>query len=161
MPFRAAIAAGVAAIMTAHVLVPALDDEHPATLSRRIVGGLLRDELGFEGVILSDDLEMAAIASHRAVATAAPLAIGAGCDGVLICSGHHDTQAAALEAIVHAVEEERLPLARVDDALRRQQRAKERFLAVPAARPASARRLRELLGRDEHRAVADEMARFV
>ena len=56
------------------------------------------------------------------------LAIEAGCDGVLICSGDHDTQAAALEALVHAVESDRLRISRVEDALRRQQRAKERFL---------------------------------
>ena len=92
----------------------------------------------------------------------AVLAIEAGCDGVLICSGDHDTQAAALEALVHAVEDNRLPLARVEDALKRQQRAKERFLASPVAtRPPPARALRDALGRDEHRAIADEMARFL
>src|SRR6476619_3324482 len=63
VPFRAAVAAGVATIMTAHVLVPSLDDERPASLSRRIVFDLLRDELHYEGVILSDDLEMKAIAA--------------------------------------------------------------------------------------------------
>src|SRR5215813_3332489 len=57
-PFQAAIAAGVATIMTAHVLVPALDEQRPASLSRTIVDGLLRRELGYQGVILSDDLEM-------------------------------------------------------------------------------------------------------
>ena len=63
VPFRAAIAAEVAFIMTAHILVPSLDEERPATLSRAIVYDLLRDELGFDGVILSDDLEMKAIAA--------------------------------------------------------------------------------------------------
>src|SRR6476660_6612137 len=57
-PFRAAIDAGVATIMTAHVLVPALDEKRPATLSKRVVTGLLREELHYDGVILSDDLEM-------------------------------------------------------------------------------------------------------
>src|SRR5215813_4510852 len=57
-PFRAAIEAGVATIMTAHVLVPSLDEQRPATLSKTIVDGLLRRELGYQGVILSDDLEM-------------------------------------------------------------------------------------------------------
>ena len=162
VPFKAAADAGVAAIMTAHVFVPALDEVRPATLSRRIVTDLLRRELPFDGVIFSDDLEMKAIASAYAVPAAAVMAIEAGCDGALICSGDHDTQAAALEALVHAVEEERLPLSRVEDALRRQQRAKERFLAAAvAARPPAARALRSALGRDEHRAVADEMARFL
>jgi len=90
------------------------------------------------------------------------MAIEAGCDGALICSGDVGAQAAALEALVHAVEDDRLPIARVEDALQRQRRAKERFLAsMVTAKPAGARALREALGRDEHRAVADEMARFL
>src|SRR5438093_10849430 len=162
VPFKAAIEAGVATIMTAHVLVPAIDERRPATLSRRVVYDLLRDELKYEGVILSDDLEMKAVAKEYEVPRAATLAIGAGCDGVLICSGDHDTQATALEAIVHAVEDESLSMKRIDDALMRQRRAKERFLASPvAAKPMTGRALRDALGRDAHRAVAAEMARFL
>jgi beta-N-acetylhexosaminidase len=162
LPFKAAIDAGVATVMTAHVLAPALDEKRPATLSHRVVTGLLRGELGFEGVILSDDLEMKAIAGEYAVPAAAVLAVEAGCDGVLICSGDHQTQAAALEALVHAVETGALTEKRVEDALNRQRRAKERFLASPVAqRPLTSRALRERLGRDEHRAIADDMARFL
>jgi beta-N-acetylhexosaminidase len=162
LPFKAAIDAGVATVMTAHVLTPALDEKRPATLSHRVVTGLLRGELGFEGVILSDDLEMKAIAGEYAVPAAAVLAVEAGCDGVLICSGDHQTQAAALEALVHAVETGALTEKRVEDALNRQRRAKERFLASPVAqRPLTSRALRERLGRDEHRAIADDMARFL
>ncbi len=151
--------------MTAHVFVPALDEDKPATLSRRVVTGILRDELKFPGVILSDDLEMKAIAAEYSVPYAATLAIAAGCDGVLICGANYDTQAAALEAIVHAVEDETLPLSRVDDALMRQQRAKERFLAAAASagprQPARGPALRAAIGRDENRAIADEMARYL
>ncbi len=162
VPFRAAIQAGVASIMTAHVLVPALDEDRPATLSTRVITTILRRELGFEGVIVSDDLEMKAVAAEYDVPDAAVLAVRAGCDALLICSGDHDRQAAALEALVHAVEEERLPLSRVEDALRRQQLAKERFLAAGVgSRPLNAKALRQAIGRDEHRAIADEMARFV
>jgi len=162
LPFKAAIDAGVATVMTAHVLAPALDEKRPATLSHRVVTGLLRDERGFEGVILIDDLEMKAIAGEYAVPAAAVLAVEAGCDGVLICSGDHQTQAAALEALVHAVETGALTEKRVEDALNRQRRAKERFLASPVAqRPLTSRALRERLGRDEHRAIADDMARFL
>ena len=161
-PFRAAIEAGVATIMPAHVLVPSLDEERPATLSKRVVHDLLRNELKYEGVILSDDLEMKAIAKEYAVPAAAVMAIEAGCDGMLICSGDHATQAASLEAVIHAVEEERLRISRVEDALKRQQRAKERFLAsAVAARPLSGRALRAAIGRDEHRAIADEMSQFL
>ena len=162
VPFRAAVDAGVATIMTAHVFVPSLDDERPATLSRRVVTDLLRRELRYEGVILSDDLEMKAIANQYAVPAAAVMAIEAGCDGILICSGDHDTQAAALEALIHAVEDERLPWPRVEDALKRQKRAKERFLAAPVgAKPLGGRQLRAVLGREEHQAVAQEMARYL
>ena len=161
VPFRAAIEAGVATMMTAHVFVPALDEKYPATLSKHVVTALLRHELGFEGVILSDDLEMKAIANEYDVPSAAVMAIEAGCDGALICSGDHDRQAAALEALVRAVEEGRLPFKRVEDALKRQQRAKERFMTAAAARPATSRSLKQVLGTDEHRAIADEMARFL
>ena len=164
-PFRAAVDAEVATMMTAHVLVPSLDEHRPATLSRRVVTEILRGELCYSGVILSDDLEMKAIANEYAVPAAAVLAVLAGCDGVLVCSGHHHEQAAALESLVHAVEGGQLPFSRVDDALRRQRRAKERFLAGAAVsrsgRPLGERALRQVLGCDEHRAIAGEMARFL
>lgn len=161
LPFKAAIDADVATIMTAHVLVPALDERRPATLSRRIVTGILREDLGYDGVVLSDDLDMKALADDYTVAESAMLAIEAGCDGVLICSSNTDAQVSALEALVHAVEDERLPVSRVEEALKRQRRAKERFLAEGVfARPAGEKALRQVLGRDEHRRIADEMARF-
>ncbi len=161
-PFRAAIDAGVATIMTAHVLVPSLDEQRPATLSKRIVADILRHELHYDGVILSDDLEMKAIAKEYAVPSAAVMAIEAGCDGMLICSGDHAIQAESLEAIIHAVEDERLRISRVEDALTRQQRAKERFLVSSVgARPLSGRALRAAIGRDDHRAIADQMSQFL
>ena len=148
--------------MTAHVFMPSLDEHRPATLSRRVVDDILRRELKYAGVILSDDLEMKAIAAQYAVPQAAVMAIDAGCDGLLICSGNHDLQAEALEALIHAAEDGTVPMTRIDDALARQQRAKERFLADGvAARPPRAAALRATLGREEHRAVADEMARFL
>ena len=161
VPFKAAIEADVASIMTAHVFAPALDEKMPATLSRRIVNGLLREELGFEGVIFSDDLEMKALAADHTVPSAAVLSLAAGCDGILICSGDHDAQAAALEAVIHAVEDGSLQYGRVEDALKRHQRMKERFLASPvAARPLAAGAIRHAIGTDAHRAIADQMARF-
>jgi beta-N-acetylhexosaminidase len=159
VPFRAAIRSGVAFIMTAHILVPSLDEHKPATLSPTIVRGMLREELDFNGVILSDDLEMKAIADTYTVPDAATQAIAAGCDGVLVCSGSIDAQAAALEALIHAVEDERIPFKRAEDALARNRRAKERFLAAPVA-PGRRAPLRQVLGSDEHRRIAEEMARF-
>ncbi len=84
-PFRAAIQARVAFIMTAHVLVPSIDEERPATLSPRIVKEILRDQLGYQGVIVSDDVEMRAITDTSTPAEAAVAAIAAGCDAVLMC----------------------------------------------------------------------------
>jgi beta-N-acetylhexosaminidase len=160
VPFRAAIGAGVAAIMSAHVLVPALDAKRPATLSPAIMDGLLRSELGFEGVILSDDVQMRAISECDTVNGAVVGAVGAGCDGVLICGADHDVQARALEALVHAVEAEELPRGRIDDALARQRRQKERFLAADRPRP-QARAWHATLGCDAHQAIAAEMTRFL
>ena len=160
VPFREAIRADVAFLMTAHVLVPSLDEDRPATLSPRIVKGILRDELQFEGVILSDDLEMKAVARSYAVPDAAVQAIAAGCDGVLVCSGDADIQAATLEALVHAVEDQRIPYKRFEDAQQRLRRAKERFLAAPVA-AGRVSRLRQVLGCDAHLRVAEEMSRFL
>lgn len=160
VPFRAAIDAKVSAIMTAHVLVPSLDEERPATLSAAVVTTLLREELGFSGAILSDDLQMKAIADRYPIARAAVSALVAGCDGLLICGPDQGAQVAALEAIVHAVEAGEIPHTRLDDALLRLQREKERFLASEAP-PAAPSELRVVLGGDEHQAIADEMARFL
>lgn len=161
-PFRAAIDERVAFIMTAHVLVPSLDDQRAATLSPRIVQDLLRDELGYDGVILSDDLEMKAVSASIPVPIAAVQAIQAGCDGVLVCSGDIAVQAATLEALVYAVESGEISNRRIDDALWRLRRAKERFLAVERPRPgARIRALGAILGRDTHQAIANEMATFL
>jgi beta-N-acetylhexosaminidase len=160
VPYRAAIAAGVAWIMTAHVLVPAFDGERPATLSRRIVGELLREELGFGGVIVSDDLEMKALTSSWRVPDAAVQAVAAGCDCVLVCGGGPDTQADVLESLVRAVESGVIPRARLDDTLLRLRRSKERFLAAPVA-PRPRGRVEGVLGCDAHQRIAGDMARFL
>ena len=160
VPFREAIRNDVAFIMTAHILVPSLDEERPATLSPAIVRGMLREELDFNGVILSDDLEMKAIADSYSVPDAAVQAIAAGCDGVLVCQGNLDLQIATLEAVIHGVEDGRIPYKRAEDALARHRRAKERFLAAPVA-PGRGPALRHLLGSDQHRRIADEMARYL
>jgi beta-N-acetylhexosaminidase len=160
MPFRSAVEAGVAAIMSAHVLVPAIDDQRPSTLSPAVMDGLLRREMGFDGVILSDDLQMRAISDRYTIEKAIVGAVGAGCDGVLICGPDHDAHARALEALVRAVESEELPRSRIDDALARQRRQKERFLASGGSSP-GAREWQATLGCDAHQAIAAEMSRFL
>jgi beta-N-acetylhexosaminidase len=83
-PFRAAIAAGVASVMTAHVLFPRLDRARPATLAPDVMN-LLRGELGYDGVVFGDDLEMKAVADHFAPEPLVRGCLEAGCDGLLVC----------------------------------------------------------------------------
>jgi beta-glucosidase-like glycosyl hydrolase len=90
------------------------------------------------------------------------LAIEAGCDAVLLCGTDHGRQAAALEALVRAVESEQLPFKQVDTVLERHRRVRERFAASMADwRPPSEQVLRTSLGTDEHRAVAAEMRQYL
>ena len=161
-PFRAAIAEQVAFIMTAHVLVPSLDERRPATLSPHVVQKMLREELKYDGVILSDDLEMKAVSAQYAVPEAAVDAIAAGCDAVLVCQGNVDLQARTLEALVKAVESGAIPAKRHDDAAMRLKRAKQRFLTNKRPGPsARMRALRGVIGREEHQLVAAEMAAYL
>jgi beta-N-acetylhexosaminidase len=87
-PFRQAIGRGVASIMTSHTIYQHLDAENPATLSKRILSGLLRNELGYEGVVITDDLEMGAIEQERDLGYAAMKAFEAGADLLLVCHSH-------------------------------------------------------------------------
>ncbi|MEO1236449.1 MAG: beta-N-acetylhexosaminidase [Planctomycetota bacterium] len=132
MPFRAVATSGeaglpgVAAVMTAHVLFEAIDPAVPATMSPAVVTGLLRNELGYRGVVVSDDLEMGAIVERLPVGEAAVRAIAAGVDLVLICR-RHDRLREAVDAVVAAVGSGRLPGERVDEASARIDRLAERF----------------------------------
>lgn len=87
-PFQEAIAIGVASIMTSHTIYQNLDPEKPATLSTQILTNLLRHDLGYEGVVITDDLEMGAIAKERDLGNAAVQAFKAGADMLLICQSH-------------------------------------------------------------------------
>ncbi len=91
-PFRAAVAAGVQAVMTGHLLVPALDPDLPATLSARILGGLLREEMGFDGVVVTDAVEMGAVADRYGFAGAAVRALAAGADAICVGGEHADEE---------------------------------------------------------------------
>ncbi len=118
VPFRRAIAARVPMLMTAHVVYRALDRERPATLSRAVVTGLLRRQLGFRGVLCTDDLEMRAIADHYGPGDAAVAALDAGVDALLYCHRQDDLRA-AVEAVERAVVDGRLRRRRIDEAHRR------------------------------------------
>lgn len=153
-PFREAIKAGVAAIMTAHVLVRELDDQLPATLSEKIVGELLRKEMQFSGVVFSDDLEMKAVAARHAPGEAARMAVQAGCDLLLVCE-NPDAQVSSIEGIVRAQEAGEIPWSVMDQGAERIRTLKRHFL-LPYEEP-SPRRAREAAGSPEHVALAREI----
>ncbi|MFF4617341.1 glycoside hydrolase family 3 protein [Nonomuraea jabiensis] len=120
VPFRAAVGAGARSVMTAHVAVPAVTGETPATLSGAALTGLLRGELGYDGVVITDALDMRAITRSVGLAGGAVLTLAAGAD--LLCLGplptYDDVQAIIAE-IVSAVREGRLPLSRLEEAAAR------------------------------------------
>lgn len=118
LPFAQGIAAGAKAVMTAHVIVRALDADRPATLSRAVLTDLLRGELGFKGVCFTDCMEMNAIASGIGTAQGAVAALRAGADCVLI-SHRLEIARAARDAIVEAVSSGVLALGRLEEAARR------------------------------------------
>jgi beta-N-acetylhexosaminidase len=176
VPFRAAIGAGVIGLMAGHLLVPSLDERRPATISPAILNDLLRDELGFDGVLFTDDLDMKGISGDRPREQAFVQAIAAGCDAGLLCGTDLSAHATAIEALVRAAESGEVPWKRIEDAMSRQRRAKERCATARAVsapggpplpaplgaewRPPDPRRLRALVGCDEHQRIADEMRRF-
>ncbi|MFF3712284.1 glycoside hydrolase family 3 protein [Streptomyces phaeochromogenes] len=121
VPFRAAIEAGTRAVMSAHILVPALDPVHPATLSRRILTGLLREELGYDGLIVTDGMEMQAISATYGIERGSVLAIAAGADAICVGGGLSDepTVLRLRDALVAAVRSGDLPEERLADAAAR------------------------------------------
>ncbi|MFC9125899.1 beta-N-acetylhexosaminidase [Streptomyces sp. NPDC057099] len=132
-PFRAAVDAGVPMIMSAHVVYPALDPERPATLSRRILGDLLRHELDFDGVLVSDALEMKAIADRYGEAAGARIALAAGADQVIVAVPDLEVTLACRDSVLDALRTGVLPEERVREAAGRVRR-----LAVRYAAPAGA-----------------------
>jgi len=154
-PFRMAIEAGVATIMTAHVLVRDLDDELPATLSPVVIDELLRRKMKFEGVIVSDDLEMKAVADRWPYRESALLAAQAGCDLLPVCKSP-DAQVEAIESLVRGVESEAIRFKAMEAACGRTRRLKERFL-LPYRDP-SPREARAAAGVGERLALAEQIA---
>jgi beta-N-acetylhexosaminidase len=145
-PFRA-LAAELPMIMTAHVVFDAWDPDHPATVSRRVITDLLRDELGYQGVIVSDDLHMKAVADRYGVEDAACRAIAAGCDVLLVCQP--DAFMGVRDALTARAETEPAFAARLHDAAARALLLRRRFPPKPATSFDTA----------DARALEDEIAR--
>lgn len=139
VPFRAAIAAGTRAVMSAHILLPALDGEHPATLSPAALHGLLRAPvaeggLGFDGLIVTDGMEMQAISATYGLERGSVLAIAAGADAICVGGGlaDEDTVLRLRDALVRAVRDGELSEKRLADAAARV-RSLARWTASAAA----------------------------
>lgn len=154
-PFRAAVGTAVASIMTAHLLAPNLDRDAPATISRAITTGILRRELGFDGLVFTDCLTMEGIAAMHPVGESAWRAISAGADVAVVC---HDRakQSAALEGVRRAAGEGRIDERRIEEALARVARFKERYCKPEAGgrKPPPL----SVIGCREHRAIAARIA---
>ncbi len=149
-PFRAAARAGLASVMTAHVLFEKLDGAVPATMSREVLQGILRDRLGYGGLVVSDDIEMKALADHYGWDEIAVRGVIAGLDNFLCC---HTAEVAheVIDSIVRGVASGAIPIERLDDASRRLEGFACRF-ASPPAEP----RL-EVLQCDEHVALVEHI----
>jgi beta-N-acetylhexosaminidase len=130
VPFRSAISAGVGSIMTTHILFKALDAERPATLSPAILTGLLRKELGYDGLVITDCLEMRAVAHTIGTARGAVEALKAGADMALVCHTL-ETQKETHQAIVNAVKASELLESRLNEAVGRVLSAKRTYCSNP------------------------------
>jgi len=153
-PFRAAVDAGVASLMTAHVVYSALDSDLPGTLSPAVCT-TLREQIGFRGLLVSDDLEMRAVAARWSIEEAAVLAVAAGCDALLVCE-NEDKQERAVDALEREAARSPAFRARCDDAIARARAARGRTATRPATDDDS---LSRVIGGPQSRAVAAEMAR--
>lgn len=118
IPFKEAIANDIPGIMAAHILCTELDDENPASLSKAIVTDLLKGELGFKGIVFTDDLTMGAISDQYTAAEASVKALNAGCDMLLVCF-EYDNANSAIDAIINAINNGELDEKRLDDAVLR------------------------------------------
>jgi beta-glucosidase-like glycosyl hydrolase/CubicO group peptidase (beta-lactamase class C family) len=153
-PFRAAIGAGIAGIMSAHIALPAIEpDNTPATLAPSVMSGLLRDSLGFRGLAVTDAMTMQGVGKGYTIEQSSVLAMRAGADILLMPS---DTRR-AIDAVTAAVERGELSRERIDQSVRRVLAMKVRTGA--AARPiVPLDSLRMIVGSSEHRAAAQRIA---
>ncbi len=162
-PFAAGIEAGAKIVMTSHIIFTALDAERPATLSPVILGDLLRGEMGFTGLVVSDSMNMRSMKRNYDPAEAAIQAFNAGVDLMMLAEEHYDhdagqyldNQRALIRAVIRAVETGRISQARVDDALRRilHLKSEARFSTEPVDHQAAT------VGSAKHRAIELDVAR--
>ena len=155
-PFMEAIKAGVDSIMTTHIMFSVFDQERPATLSRKIVTDLLRGEMGFNGVVVTDCLEMKAIADNYGIGEAAVLAVEAGVDILLACHTL-SAQREIRNAVINAVKTGRVPESRIDESLERILALKQKY-QLDERRFADTQEVLQRLGTPEHKELQRKIA---
>ena len=154
VPFRAAIAAGIQGIMTAHIAVPEISGETiPATVSDRVITGLLRDDLGFDGIVFTDAMDMVSVNRLFPRGEAAVRAVLAGADVIVM---PRDVKQ-AIDAIVSAIDDGRLTEGRIDESVGRLLRLKE-DLGLPEERSVPLEMIPQVVGVPEHMEMAREVA---
>lgn len=150
-PFRGAISANAPCIMISHVMFEELDNRYPASLSPRVIDGLLRGELGYDGAVCTDCMEMKAITDGWGAGESAALAVLAGAD-MLLFSHSRARQEAAYDALLGAAESGRIATERIDNSIKRIGTMKRRY-------PLNDRPPLEIVGCDAHRSLARKAAR--
>jgi len=155
-PFVAAIDAGFEALMTAHVVYPAWDPGVPATLSKRILSGILREEFGFKGLLVSDDLQMKAVADRYETRELIIEALMAGVDHFLI-RGPEERQVQAYEALVQTAQTDMNVASRVAEAAERMATFKQ---TISVEMPLPSAMLASVLGTPAHKALAGHFAKL-
>lgn len=159
-PFRAAIEADVGAIMVAHIWYPALEPEPdlPASLSPRVITDLLRDEMGYDGLIMTDAMDMDAIDTHYTYPEAVIRAIQAGVDLVIAAHIGEQSQAQAMQAVVDAVRTGTISESRINESVERILAAKEQF-GILDWQPLDLDTVSERIDLEGHAALIDELFR--
>lgn len=148
LPFRRAIAAGVETVMTNHAVYPALDSEEPATLSRAVISGLLREKMGFKGIVITDCLEMKSIKNNYSIEDSVIRSLQAGCDIVLT----ENDMERSLFAVVNGVKRGTITEAMLDERITKILELKERYgLFSPLSKPEFSLQSHKMLAKETTR----------
>lgn len=154
IPFKKAIRARLDMIMTAHIKYVKIDPEFPATLSPKIIRDLLRTELRYKNIIITDDLDMKALTKHYDRKDIPVLALQAGCDVLLYCN-EFDSPAIGIEAVIKALEAKKVSMPQVQESIHRVVNLKKESIAK--IEPMSFADAQKIFGAAEHKALADQI----
>ncbi len=152
IPFQRAMQSGCSFLMSAHILLPQLDPDRPGTLSKTFLKKYLRDELNYQGVVISDDMQMQAITDHYGAEEAPILALEAGCD--LLCYRTEDASIIAMEAIKKAVVDKRLSISVLNACVERVRKIRKKIILSKDTM--SKKQRLEIIGHSTHLAFAEQ-----